>query len=171
MRYALLDTARLGYEITAAQAINPNHVSLYRGPEDPQMTDMAPMLLWYETNDPFDQWLNQHWGDAQGIGIVTSVPPDELRKHLRRFLLVATDDGQQLYFRYYDPRILKVFLPTCDQEQIRTFFGPVETYEVEDPDNDQTMLFAHQNGKLVQTVVKRPISQLVNDDDRETEFD
>ena len=42
-------------------------------------------------------------------------------------LLWVRDEGQrQLYFRFYDPRVLPVFLPTCDAEQRRQVFGPVE---------------------------------------------
>jgi len=159
MYYSLLDAARLGYNLTAAKALNPNHVSLYRGGEDPQMIATAPVLFWYQPHDPFAQWLDQQWGTAPGITLVARIPPDELRKHLRRFLLIATDNGQQLYFRYYDPRILKVFLPTCDEDQIETFFGPVESYTVEDPENNQTITFYQEQAVLRQTYIERPNPQ------------
>ena len=38
-----------------------------------------------------------------------ALPVDELRRHLRRFLLVKDESGRQLYFRYYDPRVLRLY--------------------------------------------------------------
>lgn len=148
MHYALLDVPRLGHDLTIAEALNPNHVSLYRGPEDPQMAEMAPMLFWYEPDEAFADWIDQHWGEARGIGLITGASSDDVRKHLRRFLLIKTDDGQQLYFRFYDPRVLRVFLPTCDTNQIREFFGPIDEFIVEDPDRQRTLYFAHKDGQL-----------------------
>ena len=36
------------------------------------------------------------------------------------------------YFRYYDPRVLRVYLPTCNARELQTVFGPVLRYLVED---------------------------------------
>lgn len=45
-------------------------------------------------------------------------------------------EGREVYFRYYDPRVLRLFLPTCTPEEINTFFGPVACFlmEAEEPD-------------------------------------
>ena len=55
----------------------------------------------------------------------------ELRKHFRQFLLAALPDGKQVYFRFYDPRVLRVYLPTCTPEEIYRFFGPVWRFATE----------------------------------------
>ncbi|MBC8152127.1 MAG: DUF4123 domain-containing protein [Bacteroidetes bacterium] len=149
MHYALLDIPQLGHDLAIAQALNANHISLYRGPEDPQMAEMAPMLFWYEPGGAFAEWLDQHWGEARGISLITTASPEEIRKHLRRFLRIKTDDGRQLYFRFYDPRVLRVFLPTCDASQLLEFFGPVDQFYVEDLDHQQTLYFAHKDGQLL----------------------
>jgi hypothetical protein len=47
-----------------------------------------------------------------------------VRKHLRRLLMVKLDDGgRRLYFRFYDPRVLRAFLPTCSVRQDEEMFG------------------------------------------------
>ncbi len=69
----------------------------------------------------------------------------------RRFLRIKTDDGQQLYFRYYDPRVLSIFLPTCDASQLQEFFGPVNQFIIEDPTRQRTLLFTQQHGSLQTT--------------------
>lgn len=37
-------------------------------------------------------------------------------------------------FRYYDPRVLRVYLPTCRPDELRTVFGPIRSYLVEGED-------------------------------------
>ena len=56
-----------------------------------------------------------------------------MRTHFRRFLLVEAPDGDSWYFRFYDPRVLERFLPTCDAAQLTDFFGPVSAYGWTDP--------------------------------------
>ena len=54
--------------------------------------------------------------------------------HLRTFLKVYGPDLKPLYFRYYDPRVLRVYLPTCNDQELQTVFGPVLRYLLEDED-------------------------------------
>lgn len=51
--------------------------------------------------------------------------PDALRLHLKKFLRVNTEDSKTLAFRYDDPRVLNVFLPTCAADEVRDFLEPV----------------------------------------------
>ena len=60
------------------------------------------------------------------------------------------EDGKSLYFRYYDPRVFRVFLPTCDREQLGTMFGPVGRYYVEGEKSDSLVQYSLRDGKLIQ---------------------
>ena len=63
-------------------------------------------------------------------------------------LLVHDSRGDRLFFRYYDPRVLRVYLPTCTRDELRTVFGGIECFWMEDEkpaivlnaDFDQTRL-------------------------------
>jgi hypothetical protein len=46
---------------------------------------------------------------------------------------VRLPNGETSIFRYYDPRVYNIFLPTCNQEQLREVFGPVTKYYAENP--------------------------------------
>lgn len=48
---------------------------------------------------------------------------------------VRDEQGRSMYFRYYDPRVLGVYLPMCTEEEKRAAFGPVARmmYESETP--------------------------------------
>jgi len=93
-------------------------------------------------------------GDAWGILIKSSFPLEELHKHFRKFLIVGTEDNQQLYFRFYDPRVLRIFLPTCDTAQLREFFGPIEYFIMEDEDTAFAIKCWLQNGILHSQKIK-----------------
>jgi Domain of unknown function (DUF4123) len=56
---------------------------------------------------------------------------ETLRKHFRRFLRVTDESGRKLLFRYYDPRVLPIYLPTCTNEELTTGFGTVARFVVE----------------------------------------
>jgi hypothetical protein len=51
-----------------------------------------------------------------------------LRHHLRTLLVVKSWSGERMLFRYYDPRVLRAYLPTCTSDELRTVFGPVPQY-------------------------------------------
>ena len=148
MPYHLLDAARMGFIMDTARQLNPVHDSLYRGRSEEVLASIAPYLFQYESGSEFDAWLQENYGDSWGVGVVSDASMDVLHKHFRKFLLVKTDDGKELYFRFYDPRVLRVFLPSCDAVQLAEFFGPIQQFSVEDPDHKRTLLFTHKDGVL-----------------------
>jgi hypothetical protein len=87
-------------------------------------------------------------GGSCAIYLISDAPVSDLRKHLESLLHVSTEDGETLYFRYYDPRVLCVFLRTCTPEQIEEFFGPVAAFLVEAEDRQSRLVFRHENGIL-----------------------
>lgn len=61
--------------------------------------------------------------------MLTAAPPDVtlqlLRRHLRTLLRVRDEAGRTLMFRFYDPRVLRAYLPTCTSSEWQSVFGPV----------------------------------------------
>ena len=75
------------------------------------------------------------WGRRWGIFLTSTQPLKDLRRHLRRFLVVEDDRrGEQLYFRFYDPEVLRVFLPTCLPGQAAELFSDVDAFLCEGAD-------------------------------------
>jgi hypothetical protein len=56
---------------------------------------------------------------------------EDVRHHLRHFLMVEIEGGKPVYFRFYDPRVLRVYLPTCTDQERQQFFGPLANYLME----------------------------------------
>lgn len=141
--YALLDAARDERIYNAVLRADCEWACLYRGDAAVTMAAVAPYLVRLERESRFTQWLlEEGWGDSWGIYVLAPVPLDALRTHFRRFVFAQLPDGRNVYFRFYDPRVLRVFLPTCSEEESAQLFGPIERFIVEGDEPDQTLLFA-----------------------------
>ena len=151
INYILLDAARIGDHISDAKKHNKIHDSLYRGNSEIALAALAPYIFQFRHPTPFSEWyLEKGWGNAWGILLKSARSMPELHKHFRKFLILKTDEGKQLYFRFYDPRVLRIALPICEPDQIYEFFGPVEYFVVEDEDPAFALLLRHENGILKQ---------------------
>ncbi|HUR44658.1 MAG TPA: DUF4123 domain-containing protein, partial [Candidatus Saccharimonadales bacterium] len=64
------------------------------------------------------------------------------RDHLRQFHTVELPDQRTVLFRYYDPRVLRTFLPACNAAELETFFGPVQTFMLEGEKPDTGVRFS-----------------------------
>jgi hypothetical protein len=101
---------------------------LYSGAFGASLAEVAPHLTTFDPQGDFANWLFARWDRNYGILLQTTASFDELRKHLKKFLVVKDPAGRRLRFRFYDPRILRVFLPMCTRAELKEFFGPVACY-------------------------------------------
>jgi hypothetical protein len=134
--YALLDASREPSVLKVILESKEEHQSLYEGPQGAQLAHFAPYLIRVPQKSPLlDTLAQQAWSKSWGVFVTCDTPLKELRTHFRHFLTVKLPDGSQVYFRYYDPRVLRLFLPTCYPEETTQFFGPVKHFlmEAEDP--------------------------------------
>jgi hypothetical protein len=151
VNYILFDAARMGEDMEEAKRKNPDHLSLYSGRSAVTLAPVAPYFFSFQTDTLFGQWyLEKGWGGAWGILLKSSYDKDELYKHFRKFLFVQIEQGEEFYFRFYDPHVLKIFFPTCDKDQILEFFGPVDYFITEGDSPEEGIKFWQQNGILQQ---------------------
>jgi len=128
---------------------------LFRGALEPDMAEVAPYLVKLDLDSEFTEWVvgtgwAQHWGS-----FVTSRQGfRRLRNHLRALTLVYRRDGTPLYFRYYDPRVLRVFLPTCTPAQLKQMFGPVNAFVAENEAGDAVSIY-RLSGEELSSVQRR----------------
>lgn len=147
--YALLDAAR-------DEAIYPKILDsgvestcLYRGEKATTLAWVAPYLVELHREDPFTAWLLENgWGNSWGVFVGSAAALSELKRHFRAFLMVYDEGDNPLYFRYYDPRVLRVYLPTCNAEELAVVFGPVISYVLEDVDGKALLDFSLAGKKI-----------------------
>ena len=141
--YAVLDGAAVSTLLDHLYADQPEFECLYRGKLEPDMAEVAPYLVKLEPGHKFTEWLldncfGRHWG----IFAVTKVEMPAMRKHFRTFLMVQGPDGKPVYFRYYDPRVLRLYLPTCNEDETAQVYGPVIEYWLEDETAEKLLRFS-----------------------------
>lgn len=108
-----------------------DYAAPHMGPVAPYLVSIAYRAQYpYRRSDHLDVWADR-LGTNAGILLLTRADPKPLWRHLRAMFRVRDEAGEEFYFRYYDPRVLRVYLPTCNAEETRLFFGPVETFLVE----------------------------------------
>lgn len=122
--YAVLDCARdlMIYELVHRSYREKS--CLFAGKLDSELERAAPHLLELHSGDSVtDEILMRGWKNAWGILIRSEVSLRSLRRHLRTLVRVRTEDGRFLLFRFYDPRVLSMYLPTCTQKELELIFG------------------------------------------------
>jgi uncharacterized protein DUF4123 len=131
--WLIADAARDPRILAMLRECHLEHHCLYRGALSPELEMAAPYLVQLECDDQGTRrLLRSAWGNSWGVFLKCAAHAQTLRRHLREFLVVRDSTANRLVFRYYDPRVLRVYLPTCTPEELRTFFGPIECFWLED---------------------------------------
>ena len=143
--YAILDAARdvLIYPEIQGIHFDIKSTCLYEGEQARELAEVAPYLVQLQKNEPFTHWLfGNGWGKSWGIFLASNGDFEAVLRHFRQFVFVRDEKGKNVYFRFYDPRVLRSFLPTCRLEEAEEFFGPVNSFFMENEDADQLVKFS-----------------------------
>lgn len=152
--YVILDGASVPDLPMKLYKMKPPNYCLFTGELEPDMAEVAPYLVRLYPKTPFTDWvLKECWGNNWGIFVHSRKPLPKLRNHFRSLITVYDEEGKPMYFRYYDPRVLNVFLPTCQPDEINTFFGDVESYFAESEEDQKLTRFANDKGSLKQSAL------------------
>ena len=140
--FAILDAARDIRILALLVHHKAECQSLYEGLEGAKLAQVAPYLVRLAPDSPLlEALVKEGWGHSWGVYLTCASEFHEIRRHLRHFLQVKLPDGEQVYFRFYDPRVMRVFLPTCIAAEANQFFGPIKRYMMEGTEPDQLWEF------------------------------
>jgi Domain of unknown function (DUF4123) len=147
--WALLDLARDPriYQVLFQSRLE--FLCLYSGRLPRRLELAAPHMVELLPRHPLvDRLVDEGWGRSWGV-FVKIHDPTGLRRHLRRFLKVRDEEGRELLFRFYDPRVLRLYLPTCRRDELAQVFGPVMSYLTEGPGGETLIEFRFDGTRLV----------------------
>lgn len=140
--FAILDAARDIRILALLVHHKAECQSLYEGAEGLQMAAVAPYLVKLAPDSTLlEALVKEGWGHSWGVYLTCAGDFHEIRRHLRHFLQVKLPDGEQVYFRFYDPRVMRIYLPTCVAAEADQFFGPITRYIMEGEKPDQLWEF------------------------------
>lgn len=141
--YAILDAARDPLVYLRIHECEEQKQSLHEGPQAAELAFVAPYLIALPKASPFlARLVREGWGESWGVYLTSEQPFETVRKHLRRFLTVELEGGKSVLFRFYDPRVLRLFPTTCTPQERAEFFGPISRYFVEADSQGVALEFA-----------------------------
>jgi hypothetical protein len=141
--YWLLDGARDPVIAHMVRSGALAYSCLFTGDLHPDLQSAAPYLVHLAAASPTtERLLRRGWGRSWGIFTVApaSVTMAQQRLHLKKLLRVQCD-GKVLAFRFYDPRVLNIYLPTCTDDEWRTVLGPLGSLAAETADGAGLRMF------------------------------
>lgn len=132
--HAIVDGARNPQIMDLLLRTGLEQTCLFAGRLSPALRAASPHLVHLAPDVTFTRkFFELGWGNSWGV--LTVAPADVtlplLRRHLRSLLRVQDESGRKLLFRFYDPRVLRIYLPTCTQEESRRVFGPIDAFVTE----------------------------------------
>jgi len=137
--FAVLDAARDGRVLALLRESVDEFQSLYDGHAAELLEEVAPYLARLPRGSRLlARLVHEGWGDSLGVYLTSARPFKDVRAHLQR-LLAASAGGERrrIYFRYYDPRVLRAFLPACDPRRAADLFAStIEKFLVEGPQGE-----------------------------------
>jgi hypothetical protein len=142
-RYALLDAARDRRVYRIVRGSGWPSICLFPPEHEVRLAREAPHLLCLPDVATSPQGeadalapLREGYGQSWGIFLVSRAGHARLAASLQRLLIVRDDDDGPLYFRFYDPRVLRDFLPLATPYQASVLFDAVDLILLEDEDPD-----------------------------------
>ena len=148
MRYLIYDTALNGFPtLLGLQKYYEVNQSLFKGTKDEVIMDVSPWLL--QIDDKLEENLSNETDVTMHFTLQLEAEGDihGVATHLKKFIY-QTIDGREYFFRFYDARVLRKYLPTCDEDQLIEFFGPVDRFIVGGDTENEVIQFWQENGVL-----------------------
>jgi hypothetical protein len=96
---------------------------MYSGKAAQQYRAIAPYLFTL-TPELLDWIVAELAGQPWGFLFHAELDFKSARKHFRNFVTVLDPQGEKMLFRFYDPRVLKVFVESANEQENPAFFGP-----------------------------------------------
>ena len=107
----------------------PNSACLWSGALEPDLEEVAPYLVLLDRESTFTHWLVSHgWNNNWNIFVNSTLDFKAFKKQIRKFLRVKSPERKNMVFRFYDPRVLDVFLENIETTQKEMFFQGINNF-------------------------------------------
>ena len=154
--YGLFDCAADDtlYPLVAA---TPGHACLYAGDIDPELAPAAPFIVEVRETDPLLRaFLAEGHGKNWGILCESRLSLSLVRFHFRHYLQARLPDKRVVEFRFYDPRVFRVYFPTCAPDELVRWFDGITRFIVENEAGDGFLEYSLISGRLDVRPAKKP---------------
>ncbi len=145
--YAIIDAASCPDLEAKFKEHGPEHECLFAGKLKQDVAQAAPYVALLEPKSDFTQWvISEGWGQHWGIFAAAPMELKFMHRQLRKYLMVRNPENTPVYFRYYDPRVFRVYLPTCTAQEADHIYGQTLWFAMETADGIGLLRFPLRNG-------------------------
>jgi hypothetical protein len=130
--YAVLDAARESRVPAFLDAAQERYAPLRPSAQDPRAIPYLALIT--PSSRMLDVLLKDAWGQRWGCYVSSRAGFDEVFHHLSAYLVLTAANGNTFTFRFFDPRVLPVFLRGLTPGELTAFFGPVSRIITEGDD-------------------------------------
>lgn len=164
--YAVVDAARGPMTIPPTlQAMTDKVACLYRGQALEEFGDDTAWVVGLASDESVLDWLlDNGFGKRWSIFLRSPLQLADVIRHLRKFTVIEDEEGTAHFFRFYDPRTLRQYLPIFTPEQNTAFFTGVTAWFCEnDLRPDELLKFTASAGTLHREVISLTPTQDAKD--------
>ncbi len=152
--FAIVDGASDPRLIPELDQSNLPAICLIPGDISEVLRHAAPHLIEIQETARFTEWLIEDgWGQHWALFLHANVGIRAMRQHCRALLNAYGPDLEPIFFRFYDPRILRTFLPTCSAKELVEFFGPIKRFIAESKDGTASHQFEIEHDQLLNKTI------------------
>lgn len=113
----------------------------------PEVETFAPFFIPVDLRSNFLENWSTYAGKNAGILFASSAEPRIVFRHLRNIFIVKDEAGQEHFFRFYDPRVARAFIPSCTEVEVVEFFGPITTFWIDSEMPHVVERWSHSHGR------------------------
>ena len=110
--YLLLDGAQINDLAARIYGLeeSPSLHLLYQQSAYEALAEVGPLLVAVRPHSELAQLFHREWQATAGVWLESDASEDDLVAHLRSLIHVRLGSAQTTLFRYYDPRIMALWL-------------------------------------------------------------
>ena len=149
--FGILDPALDPALYAHATRLEPHRARcLYQGKLHPDVKAVSPHLVELTPDDPLAAaWATTGRGANWGVMIESSAGLHKVWRRVRHFTQATLPDGTgPLLFRFWDPRVLRVYMPLIEPEQLSAWFEDIDVWRIESEDGQGWDRYSAPGGVL-----------------------
>jgi hypothetical protein len=152
--FAILDPAVDPSLHAHAVRLEPHRARcLFQGKLHPEVKAVSPHLLELAADDPLAAaWATTGRGANWGVMIESSAGLHKVWRRVRHFTQATLPDGTgPLLFRFWDPRVFRVYAPLIEPDQVGEWFQDIDAWRAETEDGQGWLRYTAGPGGVVIT--------------------
>lgn len=158
-RYLLLDGAKIENLPARIYSLDENPIVewLYHSTPLQEVFDVGPALVVLRANTALEKAFTEDWQNDAGLIIESDAPIQQLTEHLRSLIHVRVTGDASMLFRYYDPRVMRHWLPPLNPAEKDHLMGPIRRVRLPAREGEQEQwIVREQDRQSAQQYAERP---------------